>query len=78
MAVNQNRLRAAMTSTDPTLTVSVEATIHKALADVVQTIANEHGVQIRAFSADWIDVSTNAKAGHRVTRINLETFSTSW
>lgn len=32
--------------------------LHKALFELLQSYATEHGVQVQAINADWIDVST--------------------
>lgn len=47
-----------MASNELTVSVSVEASIHKALHDFAQHIFDEHGVQLFSARVDWLEVSS--------------------
>ena len=41
----------------PRITVAVESSIHDALKDVMQAIADQHKIKVESVSIHWIDAS---------------------
>jgi hypothetical protein len=37
----------------PSITVSIEASLHAALRNVLQSLANEHGVRVTDVTVEW-------------------------
>jgi hypothetical protein len=63
-------------ATAENLTVAVERAIHDAIAELVQEISIQHGVQVTEFRVDWDDISTyGEKRSFRVSTVYAHTFS---
>ena len=55
------------------VSVSVEASLHVAMADVLQQIADEHGVRITHVDVIWRDMSSKEGPDVRVDVLKMET-----
>lgn len=64
-----------MASGDIQVTVAVEMAIHRALAEVVQTILRQHRVRIEHATFNWLEVTTASDTEKQfiVARIGLFT-----
>ena len=57
------------------VTVAVESALHKALTEFMQTIFDEHGIQVREVRVDWLDVSEIGKRKASVVGLQMDTKS---
>lgn len=60
-----------MASSD--IKVVIESAVHRALAESIQHIANEHGLLVHDLHIDWRDVSQIEQRRFQVTEIRLRT-----
>lgn len=57
------------------VTVSVEASLHAAMANVLQQIADEHGVRITEVDVIWRDYSTKDGPSVRAVVLKMVTMT---
>lgn len=62
-----------MASNKIDVSVSVEATIHKALCEFAQAVFDEHGVQLRGVTIDWWDISSASEQKTIVAAVQMDT-----
>lgn len=51
------------------LTVAVEPTVHKVLAETVQAIFDQHGIRVDEVKFEWLDVSDMHRARQSLTSV---------
>jgi len=64
-----------MTMAKAEITVGIESVIHSVLTDVVQRIADQHGIRVDGVEVDWLDVSTPADNRFMVRKIYIRSNS---
>ena len=62
-----------MASAEISLSVAVEAGIHKAMCNFAQHVFDEHGVQLLGVKIDWWDMSSPSEQKAIVAAVQMET-----
>ena len=59
------------------ISVAVERAIHDALRDLIQRIADQHGIRVTSLSAEWVDVCSTSEQKFLIQTLRAETVSVS-
>lgn len=60
---------------DKSLSISLEATLHRALTDTLESIAAQFGLRVNSMQVAWLDNTTLAKTEYKVLSLTLSSTS---